>query len=434
LHLSEYLVKKGDSVKQGDPIAKIGNSTSNENKGMQPHLHVVVFNDKTMKQGLKITSWDGNSNFCTGSIITSSNGSSGIQPPPAPEKPVLSQPANNSILPQSKEISLIWNSSANAAQYKVELWGGPYTTMTPCDWQGGTSCRIGVMLPGTFYWHVKARSSSGQESDWSATWSFTIEGPTETPLPLPTVTPTSQPLVIAPPVLREPANGANYSQSKDVWFSWKYSAGANEYYLEYWGGPYGTLNSGWINDVAYHIGTMWPGKYHWRVKARSLDGRESNWSDVWTFTISESVVPSPVRVPTNTPIPPTPIPPSPIPPTVTPIPKAGYVELVDPLSLRTEAGNWPPQSGQKLIAHIKIRNGGDLPIHIEQIGVRGRRNGSEFWDIGFWTIDLNGHDVWSLDPNNERPLAPGNYSFRISYSLDGSTWTEIGNEINFTVP
>ena len=108
--------------------------------------------------------------------------------------------------------------------------------------------------------------------------------------------------------------------------------------------------------------------------------------------------------------------------------------MVDDLTLQTESGNWPPQSGQKLIAHIKIQNGGDLPIHIEHIGVRGRRNGSDSWDIGFWTIDLNGRDVWSLDPNNERPLAPGNYSFRISYSLDGSSWIEIGNEIQFSVP
>lgn len=68
------------------------------------------------------------------------------------------------------------------------------------------------------------------------------------------------------------------------------------------------------------------------------------------------------------------------------------------------------------------------------MGVRGRKNGSESWDIGFWSVDVNGRDTWSLDPNNERPLTSGKYSFRISYSLDGSSWTEVGNEINFTVP
>jgi hypothetical protein len=112
----------------------------------------------------------------------------------------------------------------------------------------------------------------------------------------------------------------------------------------------------------------------------------------------------------------------------------GRLELVDDLSLRSDgSGAWPPQVGDKLIAHIKVRNAGDQSLHVEHIGVRGRRNGSENWDIGWWTIDLNGGQEWSLDPNNERPLQEGSYSFRISYSLDGSNWTEIGNEINFTV-
>jgi hypothetical protein len=112
----------------------------------------------------------------------------------------------------------------------------------------------------------------------------------------------------------------------------------------------------------------------------------------------------------------------------------GYLELVDNLSLQSDgSGSWPPRVGDKLIAHIRVRNGGDEQLHVEKIGVRGRRNGSEFWDIGFWTIDLSGHQEWSIAPNNERPLEEGFYIFRISYSLDGNSWTEIGNEITFTI-
>jgi len=112
----------------------------------------------------------------------------------------------------------------------------------------------------------------------------------------------------------------------------------------------------------------------------------------------------------------------------------GRLELVDNLTLRSDgSGAWPPRVGDKLIAHIKVRNAGDQNLHVEHIGVRGRRNGSENWDIGWWTIDLGGHQEWSLDPNNARPLEAGSYSFRISYSLDGNTWNEIGNEVNFTV-
>ncbi len=112
----------------------------------------------------------------------------------------------------------------------------------------------------------------------------------------------------------------------------------------------------------------------------------------------------------------------------------GRLELIDNLSLQSDgSGSWPPRVGDKLVAHIKVRNDGDQPLHIEKIGVRGRRNGSEYWDIGFWTIDLSGGQEWTLSPNNQRPLQEGAYSFRISYSLDGTAWNEIGDQITFTV-
>jgi hypothetical protein len=106
----------------------------------------------------------------------------------SPSTPILSSPANNSSWPQSTIIELKWNSVAGATGYKVELWGGPYTTMVPCNWISGTSCWIGTMWPGTMYWHVKARDASG-EGDWSDTWSFVIQNggnppPTGTPPPI----------------------------------------------------------------------------------------------------------------------------------------------------------------------------------------------------------------------------------------------------------
>jgi hypothetical protein len=222
----------------------------------------------------------------------------GMQPPSpgAPDKPMLANPGNGSSMAQSTDVTLHWSSANNATQYKVELWGGPYSTMTPCDWQSGTSCQIGAMYPGVMQWHVKARNSSGQESGWSDTWTFTIQGPTETP---PTKTPTPPPQAPGAPTLRGPSNGSSYPQSQDIWFAWNYVSNADRYYLEYWGGPYGTLNSGWINDVAYHSGTMWPGTYKWHVKSRGQNGVESNWSDTWSFTIQDT------PQSTNTPVPPT---------------------------------------------------------------------------------------------------------------------------------
>lgn len=206
------------------------------------------------------------------------------------EKPILSSPGNGISMPQNTDVTLLWNPSKGAVQYEVEAWGGPYTMMTPCIWQGATLCHIGQMAPGTISWRVKARNDKGQESEWSDTWSFQFE-----------------------------------------------------------------------------------------------------------------VIP-------------------------------GYVELVDDLQLTTPAGNWPPNKGDKLIAHIHIRNGGDQPLQIVHIGVKGRRNGNEYWDIGFWSITLNGNEPWSSDPHNERPLESGEYSFQLTYSLDGTTWELLGSEYKFTIP
>jgi len=347
MHLSDYSVGKNTVVKQGDQVAKIGSSGTSTGA----HLHVMVLKSNTgTKIGLKISSWDGNTSFFTGTKISSTNGAGSItlQEPTPPVSvqgaPSLSQPDNLSSLSQNKEITLIWNSSANASQYQVDLWGDPYGSMTPCDWQSGTSCRIGTMYPGTFSWHVRARNASGQESEWSNTWTFTIQGPTQTPPPPPTKTATPLPQSPFTPSLRDPSNGADFSQSKDIWFSWNYVSDANQYYLEYWGGPYGTLNSGWINDVAYHVGTMWPGKYKWHVKARGQNGMDSNWSDTWTFTITQpdntsvppTAVPPTIVPPTS--IPPTIVPPTSIPPSATPIPQPGFIVLVAELRLYTESG------------------------------------------------------------------------------------------------
>ena len=110
------------------------------------------------------------------------------------------------------------------------------------------------------------------------------------------------------------------------------------------------------------------------------------------------------------------------------------IVAVDPLDLHSEGfpAYWPPCVGQKLIAHIKVRNTCAHSVHLQHMGVRGRRNGTEFWDIGFWEITIPAGVTWELNPNNERLLEPGWYCFRISYSPDGTGWCEIGNDICFT--
>ena len=62
-----------------------------------------------------------------------------------PDRPALTSPGDGASTPQTPDVTLQCNAAARATEYKVELWGGPYGTMTPCDWQSGTSCHIGQM-------------------------------------------------------------------------------------------------------------------------------------------------------------------------------------------------------------------------------------------------------------------------------------------------
>jgi len=207
-------------------------------------------------------------------------------PPSAPAAPSLNNPPNGASLPRSTDVTLSWNAASNATQYKVELWGGPYSLMTPCDWQSGTSCHIGTMWAGTMSWHVKARNSSGQESNWSDTWSFTIQetGSTDTPIP-------PSPSLNAPS-LSSPGNGSSHPQSTDITLQWNGVSGATQYKVELWGGPYSLMTPcDWQSGTSCHIGTMWPGVMQWHVKARNGSGQESDWSDTWTFTIQEAPPP-----------------------------------------------------------------------------------------------------------------------------------------------
>ena len=319
-HLQKVYVERNTRLKQGQPFARVGATGSSDRRAWQEHLHFTV---KTGRNGacVKLSSLDGNTDFKTNVTVKSSNVQVGAlpddlpvpippappvtpipppAPPSSPARPSLSNPINSASMAQSTNVTLSWNTSANATLYKVELWGGQYSgTMVPCDWQSGTSCHIGTMWAGTMSWHVKARNSSGQESDWSDTWTFTILGPTDTPTPTLTitptlsVTPTPPPSAPAAPSLNNPPNGASLPRSTDVTLSWNAASNATQYKVELWGGPYSLMTPcDWQSGTSCHIGTMWAGTMSWHVKARNSSGQESNWSDTWSFTIYQEATPT----------------------------------------------------------------------------------------------------------------------------------------------
>jgi hypothetical protein len=89
------------------------------------------------------------------------------------------------------------------------------------------------------------------------------------------------------PTLQSPLIGAEFNEGQSVTLVW--SGNGSEYYAEYWGGPAGTINSGWQSGTSWSIGSQWAGySYFWRVKARNASG-ESNWSITWAFIMRPAV-------------------------------------------------------------------------------------------------------------------------------------------------
>ncbi|MCX6383121.1 MAG: hypothetical protein NTV16_01330 [Actinobacteria bacterium] len=89
------------------------------------------------------------------------------------------------------------------------------------------------------------------------------------------------------PTLSSPENGKLIPPGTDVTLNWNSVNGANQYYVEIWGGQYGSNHNnlgGWQGGTSRHIGTISPGNVLWRVKARDGSGNESPWSDEWNFT------------------------------------------------------------------------------------------------------------------------------------------------------
>jgi formylglycine-generating enzyme required for sulfatase activity len=130
----------------------------------------------------------------------------------------------------------------------------------------------------TYYWRVRV-NSDGAWSQWSSTWSFTIH--------------------VAPPVSPSPPNGSTVSDGTPL-LNWEDTSGASGYHVQvntnssFTGTMVGESNS--LGNSQFEVPTTLSNDttYYWRVRVNS-GGTWSQWSNMWSFTISfvSPVVPNP---------------------------------------------------------------------------------------------------------------------------------------------
>ncbi len=180
--------------------------------------------------------------------------------------PLPLTPADGASLPQPQEPpQMSWRPVPGAYSYEIQVSRDPglagaedYTSRT-------TSFSFtSTPRPGTLYWHVRGVRSGGRVTDWSSTWSYTIQ-----PLAQPTnPTPDSSP----------------DSLLNDVVLEWDAVPGAYRYEIRV--SPDQNFSAG-TTSTAMTFGTRWSppatfnnDQYWWQVRAYDVEGRTSDWP-VW---------------------------------------------------------------------------------------------------------------------------------------------------------
>jgi hypothetical protein len=213
-----------------------------------------------------------------GEAVSGDNTFSISLPPTVPV--LIDEP--NSTCSGTCSVTLQWNSSTDPdsgpIQYSVVIDNASDFSSPnyASGWISETSWTTAIGNSSIWYFRVQARDANHVEavSAWSSADRFEINLPGA---------PTA-------PTLSWPADG----YSDQVGFpagenplQWNASAGATEYYCEYWGGASG--NSSWTAATSFNPGDLSDNyDYYWHVKARKPDGMggwlESAWSDTrWWF-------------------------------------------------------------------------------------------------------------------------------------------------------
>jgi PKD repeat protein len=298
-----------------------------------------------------------------------------------------------------------------APSANFDAWGlsgtAPFTTamhiidpsnITSCSWnygdgQTGTSCASShnhtYNNAGTFTVSLTVSGTGGSNSMTRTNYITVSANPPSAPS------------------LNSPGNGSSNPYNYDLTFQWNSVSGATEYQVEWWGGPYSTMQPcGWSSSTSCHIGTITPGNtYSWHVRARNGYGT-SGWSSTWTFSIQPAPLPD-----------------------LVPFPRPG---ASDPVVVSPWA-DWPYTetlvSGQTAYYYWGYKNVGqsDAGAHHVKVYV----DDLLFIDYPFWGLgadNVDGFDNWS----EGFYVAPGPHQVKIVVDANGevsesnednNTWT-----------
>jgi len=108
------------------------------------------------------------------------------------------------------------------------------------------------------------------------------------------------------PTLLTPSNNSTVTSSRLGWQTPSYSLySSNPYRIQVDDDPFfSTLNKDYYTNNTYYTPTLSFGTWNWRAKAKDASGVWSEWSNIWSFVLTNSTPsPSPIQSQSPTPIP-----------------------------------------------------------------------------------------------------------------------------------
>jgi hypothetical protein len=167
-----------------------------------------------------------------------------------------------------------WRAVPDAVSYEIQISSTPDfladTRQLSCP---DTLIRPMRLVPGVYYWRVRAGNFAGLLTQWSQVWQVTV----------------FDPFTMQSVLLDGPVQSSLFEKNAEVTFRWVEIAGAADYVLQVSSDIVFSnmvVNSECAGDASPAF-RFDPGLYFWRVKARNVDGAWSQWSETRSFGIPD---------------------------------------------------------------------------------------------------------------------------------------------------
>ncbi|MBY9000332.1 MAG: hypothetical protein KGD64_05425 [Candidatus Heimdallarchaeota archaeon] len=188
-----------------------------------------------------------------------------------PDQVLLYHPMNGNVISDSTPL-LEWYASTDAIEYQIlvdinDAFSSPFVVAFTND----VMFNIDTMLTdGSYYWKVRAKDSVDNWSDWSETWSFTVDatGPDQ-------------------PSLSSPANGTLSNDNLPQLIASIVSTAVTYQFQIALTDSFDTLIIDIVVPANYYdaVSALIDGTYYWRARAADSLSNWSDWSETWSFTI-----------------------------------------------------------------------------------------------------------------------------------------------------